>query len=369
MYRVFAFIGKIIIPILVIILSIITVLPESGLHIEQLRKDGVYGKAAQELKKNIFQLDDNLLAKIGFVFPNKEIIDKNPTLAKVYSDLADESKIEANIKDTIESQFKNLESNIKNSNPNFNTNTIEGKIGSYANKLYSFSLPILIGVFLLLFLILALGLFKTNKSFSKLSRFYSGTSFNLLSLGLLSFVGLAGAGFVGTLTRRLLSDYVGIKGFSVELLDVINLSWGKFVATLFVPALIVFGITMALALFFAFLSLFQRDNKEAKAVKQKMESTFTKSNNKNSTQLIDEDETVELEEVTVNPTPVYTQSVKQVNNSNNFKPVSSNPFPIEETRAREDLDPFLDRLSHTLNDTSSVVESGAQKIVLPSDRR
>jgi hypothetical protein len=368
MYRFFAFIGKIIIPILVVVLSIITVLPESGLHIEQLRKDGVYGKAAQELKKNIFQLDDGLLAKIGFVFPNKEIIDKNPTLAKVYSDLAEESKIEANFKDTIETQLKNLETNIKTSSPNFNLNTNEGKIGNYANMLYANRLFILIGIFLLLFLVLILGLFRTKKSFSKLSRFYSGLSFNIFGLSFLSFIGLTGAGFLSSGTRKLLSDYVGIKGFTVELLDVINMSWGKFVATLFVPALVVFGITMALALFFAFLSLFQRDNKEANSVKSKMESQSQKNEAKAAV-VLDDNSVEVLEEVTYSPTQVTVQPPAQVNTNNNFKPVTSNPFPIEESRAREDLDPFLDRLSNTLNESATVVDTGSQKIILPSDRR
>ncbi len=373
MYRFFAFIGKIIIPVLVVVLSIITVLPESGLHIDQLRKDGVYPKIAKEIKKNIFLLDDKMLLKIGFVLPaNKDIIIQNPAFTKSYSDLVESSKIETTIKDSIEQQFITLDSNIKTTSTNFDQNTNEGKAGFYANKLYTNRLYIILGIFVLLFLILILGLFKSKKSFWRLSKFYSGLSYNILGLSFLTFIGLAGLGFVGTGTRKLLTDYAGIKNYSVDLLDIVNMSWAKFIFTLLVPALVTLAVTFGLALFFALISVFQRDNKEAKIVKSKMESK--ESNITKDPQSI---ETVKLEEVTTTPTQVTQESknnIKPTNSQNNsFKPVTSNPFPIEESRPREELDPFLDRLSNTLNDTTtnvaSNVETNAQKIVLPNEKK
>lgn len=404
MFRFLAFLGKLIIPIIVIILSILTMLPESNIHLEQLNNDNFFPKITREIKKNVFVLTNPVLTDIGLMFPNQEDVVKNQTLVEAYSKNKEEVVIENSLKVKTTSSLKKISDDIKNG-PSQMTTTND-QVSKAINIIYKYRLFVALAIVIYILLLFLFAIFGNNKSFYVLYRFFKGVSSSTLVFTILSFVGISGSGILIPSLRKQIGEFIGINNLTLESLDIINISWLKFIGWLLTPAILTIGIFVLLTLFFGFISLFQREKKEAKKMDEKLEqkgskgkiannelSLNSKKENNNSSS---NDKTINnstsngynvnnnsntLDEVTLfnekieksQSNPTLTQNPDSIitpnNSGNNFKTVSNAPYPVEEFKPREDLDPFLERLSQTVYNTNTVESTGSQKIILPSEKK
>jgi hypothetical protein len=366
MFKFLSFISKAIIPAAIILFSIITMLPESNIHTEVLRNDGFYAKISEEVKKNIYILNDENLAKIGSGFPARELLKNNPELTKLYTDAIPKENIESTVKDIIETQFRTTENTFKNGIFS-NSNDMFSKIQNFGVSLYNYRLILIAGIILLMLFVLISAIFTNNRHFALISKFYTGLSISLITLLLFTVIGLTGWAFVGTLSRQGLNQFLNTDAFSISLLDTVNWQWAKFVVYLLIPAFAFLALSVFLAVAFGFLSLFQRESDEEKEVKISLTNkpVYEKISNlealNNST--IDNRSQVVTSYVNDNYDPEARQEPKK----NIFKPITNTPFPIPEPKSRESLDPFLDRLSASIAPDGTAIDTS--KIKVNNDKR
>jgi hypothetical protein len=352
MFRFLSFFTKLIIPILILVFSISTMLGEANLHKEILRSDNFYSKVAKEIKKNIFVLNDTFLSKID-IYLSRDVANTDSLIIKRISDDVDGKKIELVVKDTIEKQIIDVQETL-NKGKLTNDNSIQGIIQNLFVYIYSYRMLILFLIVSLLLLVLLTAIFTSNKTFKLIANYFKGSSKNLAFLGGISYLSLTGFAFAGQLTKNLAKNVLGIEKINIELIDLINWQWVKFVSFLFIPAIIFLGIFLLMWLIFTFLSFFQRDTKQMQQVKEKIENLSSQNEPKNTSKNFSETKPIS------NNLPIQESSFKESfkeTKSSEFRPVSNTPFPIPEPKEREDLDPFLDRLSNSIGDKPSQPES------------
>jgi hypothetical protein len=348
MFKFLSALSKLLIPILIVVFSIITMIPESNLHIEVLNNDQFYTHVAKEVQKNVFTVNDNILEKFGYTFQSREVFIQNPTIAKQYSDAIDPKKVESVIKETIENKLKDIEQSMKSgkllSGNDYLTQAQNGII-----NVYKYRMLIIAIILAMLLIVLISAIFSTNRHFRLIAGFYKSISKNLAILLITTFIGLTGWAFVGNITRQGLDQFFGIKSFPVELLDTINWQWAKFVVYLLIPALVFLAISIALMIIFGLLSIFQREPKEIKEIN----TNFNKKNINESRSENDPSTTMYDNSKSNIVLPLDTRQSIENNRDkpkSNFKTISNTPFPIPEPKSREALDPFLDRLSNSMNE-------------------
>jgi hypothetical protein len=369
MFKFLSFIGKAIIPIAIILFSILTMLPESTIHTEVLRNDNFYSKISEEVKKNIYILNDENLAKIGSGFPARELLKDNPALTKLYTDAIPKEQVESTVKEIVETQFRTVENTFKNNVPNSNTD-IFAKIQNYAIGFYQFRFLLLAAVIGLMILVLISAIFTNNRHFALISKFYGGLSISLVTLLIFTIIGLTGWSFVGSLSREGLNRFLNTDSFSIGLLDTVNWQWAKFVVYLLIPAFAFLILSLFLMAVFGFLSLFQRESMEEKEVKISLKnkpvfetmSNLEAMNNSTIDNRINSYVDDNKYESNIINSEARTEPKKNI-----FKPISNTPFPIPEPKSRESLDPFLDRLSNSIAPDGTTIDSS--KIKVNNDRR
>lgn len=364
MFKILSFISKAIIPIAIILFSIITMLPESNIHTEVLRTDNFYSKISTEVKKNIYILNDENLAKIGSGFPSRELLKDNPTLTKLYTDAIPKEQIETTVKDIVESQFRAVDYTFKNNVVNTNDDPI-AKFQNFGIAIYQYRLLLIASVILLMLFVLISAIFTNNRHFVLISKFYAGLSLSLITLLIVTIVGLTGWSFVGSLSRQALNQFLNTNSFSVELLDTVNWQWAKFVVYLLIPAFAFLALTLLLMVVFGFLSLFQRESVEEKEVKKSLTNrpVYEKISNleamNNST--IDNRINPVIDERNIDSMIINSETRTEAK-SNIFKPITNTPFPIPEPKNRESLDPFLDRLSASIAPDGTSIDTSRIKV-------
>jgi hypothetical protein len=369
MFKFLSYLGRLIIPVLVISFSILTMLPESSLHIETLRNDNFYSKVAKEISPNVFNLNDENLNKIGISFLNRDTLLSNPVLVKTINDKVDPKRIESIIRETTESQLRNIESIFKSNSTQAAVNIpIVNTILPYVTQAYNLRFLLVLAILAILLLVLIFSIFQTNKHFKQIAKFYYSLTKSSVLLNFFAFIGLTGVGYVGSATKDFAKNIIGINTLSINLLDVLNMQWAKFVLFLLAPSIAFAGLCLVLTILFWFLSLFQRDSKDIDILNNNLKKS-------------------DLEIVDAPSMTIQSNNEKLVNNSYpNIEPIdvntSNRPISIPEPKPRENLDPFLNRLSQSIaNDddlilddtliekltTNANVTNGSQKIFSKKD--
>jgi hypothetical protein len=356
MFKFISSLSQLLIPIMVIAFSIITMLPESSIHIDVLRNDKFYNKVASQVTPNIFNLNDNMLSKLGITFTNRDTLSANQDFVNTIKSRIDNNRIETVVKESIEMQLKNVETSFKSSSNNsIKDGTIWDKAQYYTSQLYSYRLLLLGLILLSLVFILILTLFVSNKHFLEISKFYLGLSKNMIILTLLAFIGLTGWSFVGSISREFAKNVIGINTISVELLDIINWQWVKFVTYLLIPSLGFTALTISLTVLFGFMSLFQRDNKKIEQLKDQLNRP--QSTNTELSDIVTHNHTQNHTQNHQPSTSIYSViEPLDINTSNK-------PITIPEPKMREDLDPFLNRLSQSIGNSNTEDEQDKDDIV------
>jgi hypothetical protein len=363
MFKFLSFISKAIIPLAIILFSIITMLPESTIHTDVLRNDGFYTKISEEVKKNIYILNDENLAKIGSGFPSRELLNNNPELTKLYTDAIPKENIESTIKNIIETQLRSIENTLKNGIISNSDDTLT-KIQNFVVTIYNYRLILIACTILLLLFVLISAIFTNNRHFALISKFFIGLSISLITFLLITVIGLTGWAFVGSLSRQGLNYFLSTDAFGISLLDTVNWQWAKFVVYLLIPAFAFLILTVFLAIAFGFLSLFQRESDEEKEVKisltnKPMYEKISNLEGMNNTTLEKRSQGVTT---TRNENQITDFETRQEPKKNIFKPITNTPFPIPEPKTRESLDPFLDRLSNSIAPDGTPIDSNRIKV-------
>ncbi|MGL4759211.1 MAG: hypothetical protein ACRCXZ_07780 [Patescibacteria group bacterium] len=393
MFRLLTFLGKLIIPILIVVLSILTMIPMVNVHNEQLSKDNFFTKLTDAVRVDPFVLKDETLALAEYnynpsndkTYRNEVIKDPNKKQYRILTFTTAIDKDGNKLKYALTKHFSDKMTEIANYIQTGNTDKVTSNelksVVKVSNLLYKLRIPLGIAILAFILILLILALFRWDKSFRVLHKFFKSLSFRTLVLSLVSFVVVTGLGFVGPGARKAFGDFMGFDYFNIEVLDILNMAWVKYVGWLIVPALLACAVLAILSAFFGFLSLFQKEKKEARNISDKLESKSDKKNkSKSTTDASDSNQNnnpqsninTESSAVLLDPINQTSQSSKdsvnpQGTNYNNFRPVSNTPFPVEETKPREDLDPFLERLSKSLGDNPQ--ENSGTKIILPNDKR
>lgn len=343
MYKILSFLSKMIIPILVIIFSVLVMLPESSIHSEVIRNDSFYAKVSKEIVKNIMILDDQKLAKIGVTFGNREIITGNKAVLDAITSRVDIKKIEALMQEQTELQLTSLEETLKNSkveeNPN-NNKLIT--LRNFLALLYSYRFFILGIIILLLIVVLVLAMVTNQKHFLAIAGLYKSIAWNLAVLILGTLLLFCGLGFVGTLTRDFTKGLIGNLSNSIEILDLINWQWAKFVIYLLLPAIAFLILAIVLSIFFGVLSIFQKESKEINQLNKNLKNNNLDDSSNPETIDYSNIEYSEDELSSINTDPTKNNII-----NNSFAKTA-----IPEPKPREDLDPFLNRLNTTIGSTN-----------------
>jgi hypothetical protein len=342
MFKFLSYLGRLIIPILVITFSILTMLPESSLHIETLRNDNFYSKVAKEISPNVFNLSDENLNRIGISFLSRDTLLSNQALVKTINDKVDSKRIESIIRDTTESQLRNIESTFKsNSSTALIDIPIVKVVQPYILQAYNFRFLLVLAILAILLFVLIFSIFQTNKHFKQIAKFYYGLTKNSLLLNFLAFIGLTGVGYVGSATKDFAKNIMGINTLSINLLDILNMQWAKFIFYLLAPSIAFAILTAVLTVLFWVLSLFQRDSKDI----DKLNTNLRKQ---------------DLEIVDSTSTNSSVPAAKLTSNSYpNIEPIdvniSNKPISIPDPKPRENLDPFLNRLSQSIANEDDMI--------------
>lgn len=341
MYKILFFLSKMLIPILVVIFSVLVMLPESSIHREVIRNDGFYAKVSKEIIKNIMILDDEKLAKIGVTSVNREFITGNKAVLDSITSKVDAKKIENLMQEQTELQLTSLEDNLKNSKMEQNPNDDRLiTIRNFLALLYSYRFYILGLIILLLIMVLVSTMISNQKHFLAIAGLYKSIAFNLALLILGTILLFCGLGFVGTLTRDFTKGLIGNISNSIQILDLINWQWAKFIFYLLIPAIGFLFLSILLSIFFGILSFFQKESKEINQL----------NNNLKNNQEIDSQEPIDYNKIEYS-----SDELASINNYPNQDGVS-NTFvksPTPEPKPREDLDPFLNRLSATIGSSNT----------------
>lgn len=344
MFKFLSYLGRLIIPILVITFSILTMLPESSLHIETLRNDNFYSKVAKEISPNVFNLNDENLNKIGISFLSRDTLLSNQALVKTINDKVDPKRIESIVRDTTESQLRNIESTFKsNSSTALIDLPIVKDVQPYIIQAYNFRFLLVLAILAILLFVLIFSIFQSNKHFKQIAGFYFDLTKNSILLNFFAFIGLTGIGYVGSATKDFARNIMGINTLSINLLDILNTQWAKFILYLLAPSIAFAVLTTVLTLLFWVLSLFQRDSKDI----DKLNTNLRKQ---------------ELEIVDAPLNKPSSPAEKLMSNSYpNIEPIdvntSNKPISIPEPKPRENLDPFLNRLSQSIaNDEDMIID-------------